>query len=157
MNKSNQTSGKAGRITYWIATLWLALGMVSTGLVQILHMKEGTGGMDSMIQLGYPVYLLTLLGTLKILGVVTILIPRLPLLKEWAYAGFLFLLTGAAYSHIASGEAWSSLFPAFLLCVLLFLSWYFRPASRKFIITTSLNSSYEQQKKVVGRSAESLA
>jgi uncharacterized membrane protein YphA (DoxX/SURF4 family) len=52
--------------------------------------------------LGYPVYLLTLLAAWKIFGVVAILIPKFPLLKEWAYAGFFFIMSGAIFSHIAS-------------------------------------------------------
>jgi DoxX-like family len=60
---------KRNKIIYWIATAWLALGMLSTGLVQLFKAKEGTGGVDSIIHLGYPVYLLTILGVWKILGV----------------------------------------------------------------------------------------
>ena len=83
---------KRNKIIYWIATIWLSLGMFSTGIVQLLRLKDqgGTtapGGAASLTHLGYPVYLLSLLGTLKILGVITILIPKFPLLKEWAYAG----------------------------------------------------------------------
>ena len=131
MSKTNSSSGKAKKITYWVSTLWLALGMVSTGAVQVIKAKEGTGGLDSMTHLGYPSYLLTLLGICKILGVIVILIPRFPLLKEWAYAGFFFIMSGALYSHIATGDSINEIFPAVLLLVLTFISWYFRPASRK--------------------------
>ena len=126
---------KRNKIIYWIATLWLALGMVSTGAVQLLKAKEGQGGLDTIIHLGYPAYLLTLLGIWKILGVVALLIPKFPLLKEWAYAGFFFVMTGAAFSHIASGDSVTALFPAMLLLILTAVSWYFRPTDRKIIFS----------------------
>jgi hypothetical protein len=84
-----------------------------------------------MAHLGYPLYFLTLLAVWKFLGVITILIPKFTLLKEWAYAGFFFAMTGAIYSHIASGDAVKELFPPLLLLVLTMVSWYFRPANRK--------------------------
>ncbi|MNK18887.1 hypothetical protein D3C87_371020 [compost metagenome] len=118
----------AKKITYWIATIWLSLGMLSTGIVQLLKMEQD---IDRMAELQYPVYLLTLLGIWKILGVITILIPKFPILKEWAYAGFFFVMSGAAYSHILSGSPASEIFPSLLLLVLTVVSWYFRPESRK--------------------------
>jgi uncharacterized membrane protein YphA (DoxX/SURF4 family) len=124
---------KRNKIIYWIATIWLALGMVSTGIGQILKIKAGQGGLDMIMHLGYPVYLLTILGIWKVLGSVAVLIPRFPLLKEWAYAGFFFVMTGAIFSHIAMGDPVAALFPALLLLILTFLSWYFRPADRKMI------------------------
>ncbi|QEC76442.1 DoxX family protein [Mucilaginibacter ginsenosidivorax] len=124
---------KRNKIIYWVATIWLALGMISTGIVQLLKMKEGQGGADSIAHLGYPVYLLTILGVWKFLGVVTVLIPKLPLIKEWAYAGFFFVMTGAIFSHLASGDGVKEIFPSLLLLVLTIVSWYFRPADRKLI------------------------
>jgi hypothetical protein len=124
---------KRNKIIYWVATIWLALGMVSTAAVQLLKMKEGQGGADSISHLGYPIYLLTILGVWKILGVVTVLIPKLPLLKEWAYAGFFFIMSGAIFSHIASGDSVKEIFPSLLLLILAMISWYFRPADRKII------------------------
>src|SRR4051812_36749942 len=86
VNKFNHTNmTKRNKIIYWVATLWLALGMTSTGIVQLMHMKEEV---DKMSLLGYPLYFLTILGLWKILGVVAILVPKFPLVKEWAYAGF---------------------------------------------------------------------
>ena len=119
------------KIIYWGATLWLALGMVSTGAVQLLKVKTGSGGLDSVVHLGYPVYLLTILGVWKLLGVVAVLIPKYPLLKEWAYAGFFFAMSGAIYSHVALGDPVTELLPAVLLLALTLVSWYFRPADRK--------------------------
>ncbi|MGA7159916.1 MAG: DoxX family protein [Bacteroidota bacterium] len=123
---------KKTKIIYWIATLWLALGMLSTGLVQLFKGKAGAGGVDMITHLGYPVYLLTILGVWKILGTVAVLTPKFPLVKEWAYAGFFFAMTGAIFSHIASGTM-NEIFPSLLLLILTLVSWYFRPADRKII------------------------
>jgi uncharacterized membrane protein YphA (DoxX/SURF4 family) len=119
---------KRNKIIYWIATIWLALGMLSTGIVQLLQIKEEV---DMMTHLGYPAYLLTLLGIWKILGVIAVLVPRLPLLKEWAYAGFFFAMSGAVFSHLAMHDEAKELFGPVLLLVLTAVSWYFRPANRK--------------------------
>lgn len=121
---------KRNKIIYWIATVWLSLGMVSTGIVQLIKMKEEA---DMMAYLGYPLYFLTLLGIWKILGVVAVLLPKFPLLKEWAYAGFFFSMSGAVYSHIASGDEAKELFGPVLLLILTVVSWYFRPTERKLI------------------------
>jgi uncharacterized membrane protein YphA (DoxX/SURF4 family) len=125
---------KRNKIIYWFVTIWLALGMVVTGTVQLFKGKTGQGGVDMITHLGYPVYLLTILGIWKILGVVAVLIPKFPLLKEWAYAGFFFIMTGAIFSHIASGDPMSEIFPSLLLLILTAVSWYFRPADRKIIL-----------------------
>lgn len=131
MTKRIPPAGRAGKIIYWIATTWLALGMLSTGIVQLLKAREGQGGVDMITHLGYPVYLLTLLAVWKILGVITLLIPKYPLLKEWAYAGFFFIMSGAIFSHIAIGDGMNEILPSLLLLVLTVVSWYFRPANRK--------------------------
>jgi O-antigen ligase len=65
------------------------------------------------------------------LGVIAVLIPKSPILKEWAYAGFFFIMSGAIVSHLAVGDPLNSLFPSILLLVLTVVSWYFRPAVRK--------------------------
>ena len=121
---------KRDKIIYWIATVWLALGMVSTGAVQLLKVKEEAEMFD---RLGYPDYLLTLLGTWKMLGVIAVLVTKFPLVKEWAYAGFFFAMSGAIFSHIANGDPAMELFGPTLLIVLTVVSWYFRPADRKVI------------------------
>ncbi len=121
---------KRNKIIYWIATAWLSLGMVSTGIVQLLKQKQET---DMMTLLGFPFYLLPLLGTWKIVGVIAVLVPRFPLLKEWAYAGFFFVMSGAVISHLAVGDEAKALFGPLLLLVLTGVSWYFRPADRKLV------------------------
>ncbi len=116
------------KISYWVATLWLSLGMLSTGIVQLLQLKEET---QMMAHLGYPFYFLTLLGVWKILGVIAVLIPKFGLVKEWAYAGFFFAMSGAVFSHLAVGDGVAELFGPVLLLVLTFLSWYLRPTDRR--------------------------
>ncbi len=123
---------KRNKITYWVATLWLALGMTSTGIVQLLKLKDET---DMMAHLGYPLYFLTLLGVWKIAGVIAVLIPKFTLVKEWAYAGFFFAMSGAVVSHLAVGDGAVTLFGPVLLLVLTVTSWYFRPANRTIITT----------------------
>ena len=123
---------KRDKIIYWIATIWLSLGMISTGTVQLLKLKgNGPGSLDSMTQLGYPAYFVTILGISKILGVIALLIPKFPLVKEWAYAGFFFMMSGAIFTHIAAGNSIGEIFPSLLLLILTVISWYFRPADRK--------------------------
>jgi hypothetical protein len=132
---------KRNKLIYWIATIWLALGMVSTGIVQLLKVQDEV---DVITRLGYPVYFLTLLGIWKIVGVIVILLPKLALLKEWAYAGFFFAMTGAIFSHVASGNP-NEIYPALLLLVLALISWYFRPADRKTAFTNQQKHlPYEQ-------------
>ena len=126
---------KRDKIIYWIATIWLSLGMLSTGAVQLLKIKgDGPGSVDTMTHLGYPVYFVTILGVYKILGVVAVLIPRFPLVKEWAYAGFFFMMSGAVLTHIAAGNSICEMFPSLLLLILTLVSWYFRPSDRKLIL-----------------------
>jgi uncharacterized membrane protein YphA (DoxX/SURF4 family) len=138
MPNRNLPTGKAGKIIYWISTIWLASGMLATGTLQLLKAKAqgavAPPGVEGIIHLGYPVYFLTILGIWKILGVVALLIPKFPLLKEWAYAGFLFIMSGAVFSHIAVGDSTKELFPSLLLLALTAISWYFRPADRKIIL-----------------------
>jgi hypothetical protein len=119
---------KRNKIIYWIATVWLSLGMLATGIVQLIKLPDEV---VMMKDLGYPLYILTILGVWKILGVIAVLVPKYPLLKEWAYAGFFFAMSGAVFSHIANGDKAITLFGPILLLVLTALSWYFRPADRK--------------------------
>lgn len=121
---------KRNKIIYWVATIWLALGMTSTAIVQIIKMKEEVAKTSQV--LGYPSYFLTIIGIWKLLGVIAILLPKTPLLKEWAYAGFFFVMSGAIISHLAVGDEMKELFGPTLLIVLTIISWYFRPAEKRF-------------------------
>lgn len=129
---------KRNKIIYRVATVWLSLGMLSSGVVQFLQVKSET---DFIINMGYPVYFLVILGAWKILGVIAVLVPKFPLLKEWAYAGFFFSMSGAVFSHIAVGNSLKEIFPPLLLLVLTMVSWYFSPNSyrhqtKKLILVT---------------------
>jgi len=121
---------KRNKIIYWIATLWLCLGMVSSAIVQLIHLPEETAQME---KLGYKPYFMTIIGVWKILGVITVLVPKFPLVKEWAYAGFFFCMSGALISHAACGDEAKEFFGPSLLLVLTVLSWYFRPADRRLL------------------------
>ena len=139
MTNTSRLRPRAVKIIYWISTIWLALGMLSTGIVQLFKVK---GEIDFVLSLGYPIYFLTMLGIYKILGVVAVLIPKFPLLKEWAYAGFFFAMSGAIFSHIALGNPISEIFPSLLLLILTIVSWYLRPLDRKSF-QSSVNEQYE--------------
>ncbi len=122
---------KRNKIIYWVATVLLAIGMLQSGIFAVLRTKQWV---DLITPLGYPVYFLTILGTWKILGVIAILIPRFKLLKEWAYAGFFFAMTGALASHLACGDyAIKAILGPVFQTIFLLSSWYFRPASRKIV------------------------
>lgn len=119
---------KHNHITYWIFTIFLSFAMLAGGIQQTLQI----GGYNKIVTaLHYPLYMLSIIGVWKCLGVIAILIPGFPVLKEWAYAGFFFVLTGAAISHFASGEHLTAALPALILLAVTILSWYFRPANRK--------------------------
>ncbi len=125
---------KRNKIIYWVSTLWLALGMLSTGIVQLIQLEDEV---KNITDLGYPVLLLPILGTWKILGVVAILLPKFPLLKEWAYAGFFFAMSGATVSRILAGDGLGEIAPSLLLLVLTVISWYFRPLDKKLVSVKS--------------------
>jgi uncharacterized membrane protein len=119
---------KRNKIIYWVATGLLAFGMLASGLSQLFHVKE----MNELItHVGYPLYFVYIIGVWKILGVIAILIPKQKLLKEWAYAGFFFLMTGALISHLAIGDGGKAIFGPVFQTIFIILSWYFRPADRK--------------------------
>ncbi|MGG5207697.1 DoxX family protein [Chryseobacterium sp. MIQD13] len=132
--ETQNKSQKRNKIIYWIFTLWMALGMISTAIVQLMKNKDE---LANFTNLGYPAYLMTIIGVWKILGVIAVLIPRFPLLKEWAYAGFFFVMSGALISHIIIGDTAGNTLPALLLLVLVIISWYFRPADRKISMTNN--------------------
>jgi uncharacterized membrane protein len=117
-------------IIYWVATGLLCLGMLGSGIGQIIRAKEMVG---IITHLGYPLYMMTILGIWKILAVIAILLPGFKLLKEWAYAGLFFTLTGALISHLVMGDTGKAIVGPFMQTLFVILSWYFRPADRKII------------------------
>lgn len=124
--------GKRKLIIYWLATGLLAFGMLQSGIFAVLRTKDWV---DLVTGLGYPVYFLTILGVWKFLGVIAILVPRFKLLKEWAYAGFFFAMTGALASHLFCGDyAIKAILGPVFQILFIVLSWYFRPVSRKVVM-----------------------
>jgi hypothetical protein len=117
-------------IWYWIITGILSFCIFTGGLFQALQSKEVLQGFKP---LGYPTYFISLIGIWKMLGVIAILIPNFKLLKEWAYAGIFFTMTGAVISHIASDDVKVQIISPIVLAVFTVLSWYLRPANRKII------------------------
>ncbi len=124
---------KRNKIIYWTATVFLAVGMLAGGVQQLLQIG---GYVEIVGNLGYPLYLLSILGAWKILGVAAILVPKFTLVKEWAYAGFFFAMSGAAISHIIVSHSLNEAFPSLVLLVATAVSWYFRPAERKIILVS---------------------
>lgn len=125
---------KRKKIFYWISTIFVSLGMLAGGIQQALQI----GGYNEIVtKLGYPLYMLTILGVWKILGVIAILVPKFPLIKEWAYAGFIFAMLGAAISHFAVGQPISEAIPSLILLSMVILSWCLRPADRKLVTSKS--------------------
>jgi hypothetical protein len=121
---------KGKNIAYWAVTGFLCFGMALGASGQLYR---ASFNVDGIVHLGYPVYVLTIIGLWKILAVVAILIPRYLLLKEWAYAGLFFLLSGGVVSHFASGDGIVEALPVFMFMCLTVISWYLRPADRRLV------------------------
>ena len=116
---------KTRKVFYWLTTGFAALALLGIGIADLAHAPEM---MKGLAHLGFPLYFATIIGVWKILGVIAIVTPGLPRLKEWAYAGFFFTLTGAAMSHGISGDPVGVvLFPLMLLGVV-GASWALKPA-----------------------------
>lgn len=129
--RNDETDGKAKRIVYWTTTALIAFGLFSGGATELAHQHDTVAG---MVLLGYPVYLVTILGFWKVLGGIALLAPRFPRLKEWAYAGVFFNMTGAAASHAACadyGKGGFHIIVPSIFAVLVIVSWATRPASRR--------------------------
>lgn len=122
MNVNNN----AIRSTYWVTTIFVAAVFFATGignLVPIAHIAR------DMSHLGYPRYFLHILGVWKILAAITIVFPGVPRLKEWAYAGMMFDLTGAAFSRSASGDGVTMVIVPIAIAGFVMVSWGFRQSA----------------------------
>jgi uncharacterized membrane protein YphA (DoxX/SURF4 family) len=124
MNDSN----KPKMIGYWMTTALVAFAFASGGAMDLARAPEMMAGLE---HLGYPPYLATLLGALKVLGAIAVLVPGVPRLKEWAYAGMTFDLLGAAWSHGMSGDPTPKVIVPLVLGALVLASWALRPQSRR--------------------------
>jgi hypothetical protein len=117
-------------IWYWIITGLLSFCIFFGGLTQALQLKQTIQGFKP---LGYPTYFISVIGIWKMLGIIAILAPKFKLLKEWAYAGIFFAMSGAVISHIASNDVKVQIIAPIVLAVFTVLSWYLRPADRKIV------------------------
>ncbi|QHW32263.1 DoxX family protein [Paenibacillus rhizovicinus] len=117
---------------YWIVTILLAFSIALSGIGQL--MRYG-GNVDLVTAIGFPLYVTNILGTWKLLGVLAIVVPGFPRLKEWAYSGIFFLMTGAALSHVFAHDYGDGGFHVILplfYAALGIASWALRPTSRRF-------------------------
>jgi hypothetical protein len=121
-------------IGYWATTIIVALELLAGGVTDLIHgpalLFVGEPVVPVLAQLGYPVYLLTILGLWKLLGAIALLMPRFPRLKEWAYAGTFFEMTGAAASWAVRGGGMGDLIWPLAFAVLTLASWALRPPGR---------------------------
>jgi len=116
-------------VIYWVTTALLASELVLGGVWDVLRVPQAHVIID---RLGYPPYFLVILGIWKLLGAVAVIVPRFPRLKEWAYAGVVFDLTGALGSNLASGITDTGTLAYLLLMMgITASSWALRPASRR--------------------------
>jgi len=116
---------KSKTLAYWVTTALLALELLVGGALDLTRSHYAVG---IITHLRYPIYVLTILGVWKLLGAIALLVPGYPRLKEWAYAGIIFDMTGAVASHIVCGDG-GFLAPA-LIAVLAAASWALRPPDR---------------------------
>lgn len=113
---------------YWAATACVAAEMGVGGVWDVARLPLVS---DVVAHLGYPSYFLVLLGTWKVLGAAALLVPRQPLLKEWAYAGAFFAYTGAMISHLTTGYDLPEVAVLGVMTALTVTSWALRPATRR--------------------------
>ncbi|SEM80938.1 DoxX family protein [Lihuaxuella thermophila] len=125
-----ETRSRGKMIAYWSVTLLLAAAVMLSGIGQL--MQYG-GNLELVTNLGYPEYVLTILGIWKVLGAIALVVPGFPRLKEWAHAGIFFLMTGAALSHAFANDYGDYGFHIILplsYAALNIASWALRPKSR---------------------------
>jgi DoxX-like family len=117
------------RITYWATTGLLAADAL---FVAILYLSGNAQVVNAFVHLGYPQQLRFLLGIAKFLGAIALIMPGVPRLKEWAYAGFTFAWIAASIAHYIAGDRAESVL-AVVLLVMLWFSYATRPATRTWI------------------------
>ena len=116
---------KTLKIAYWVSTCLFCGVFLMTGTLYIVHAQTMVTKFN---EIGFPLYILNLIGPLKIAGALTLLIPAAPpRLKEWAYAGFTFAWICAFVAHYLAGDGSKAFMPLILL-VILFVSYFTEPA-----------------------------
>lgn len=121
---------KSKKTIFWIVTVLLIAGLVFGACQNFNILNKGYAERE-LTRLGYPAYLLLLLGTAKLASVLTFVITGYSTLKEWAYAGLVILFVGATFSHIMAGDKIGSLLPPFVFLTLVVGSYVLRPTDRK--------------------------
>ena len=127
-------------IGYWATTGLFAAAFLASGAAEL---ASAPAVVASTVALGYPAYVVTILGIWKVLSVPALLTPRLPRLKEWAYAGIFFDLTGAAASHAFSGDSPGKIAIPLVLLLVAAASWALRPPSRTWKTDSTLAKSVQ--------------
>jgi len=122
---NQQTTTRSRKSLYWASTGFTAFALTTIGIADLLHAPAMISGLK---HLGYPAYFATILGVWKLLGSAAILSRRHPRLREWAYAGMFFTLTGAAISHAASGDPIGNIFFPVALLGFVMTSWALQSA-----------------------------
>jgi hypothetical protein len=135
-------------LAYWICTGIFCAVLGFSGVTHLIRLEFIV---ESMTHLGYPAYVLTILGVAKLLGLVALLAPGYPLLKEWAYAGFAFDLIGASASHAFSGDPIGEVVPPLVVGLIGAGSYLLRPAERRLAASPAIGEP------VAARSAHSSA
>jgi uncharacterized membrane protein YphA (DoxX/SURF4 family) len=120
-------STRARTIAFWVTTIFGPASFVIGGY---LHLTRDPQVMATLAHLGYPAYFATILGVWKLLGAIAIVVPGIPRLKEWAYAGFFFDLTGAAATRAFVGDSAADILAPLVFLALVAASWALRPVSR---------------------------
>ena len=115
-------------ISYWVITVIVAFCIGSGGAAELARLP---GNVEGLVRLGYPAYFVTIIGFWKVLGAIAILAPGFPRLKEWAYAGIFFNMTGAAATAVFAGAASWHVIVDLVLTALTIASWALRPPSRR--------------------------
>jgi len=127
-------------VAYWTATGMIVFAMFSGGIAELMHRPETINGMK---ELGYPVYFIMIIGFWKLLGSAALVAPGLPRLKEWAYAGIFFNMTGAAVSHVVNHSAGWHVGVTLTLAAITIASWALRPASRTLVASRPAAASID--------------
>ena len=123
-------------IVYWVTTVVVALELLAGGMTDLLRGKTAVvAGLPVVVvlaHLGYPAYLLSILGVCKLLGGVAVLAPGFPRLKEWAYAGAFFVYLGAVASGLVlgRGDPGTYIWPPLIFAIITLASWALRPPNR---------------------------
>jgi len=139
-NAAGSTASRTRTIAYWVTTAIIGAELAVGGVWDILRIPYVRDILER--QLGYPAYFAVIIGVWKVPGAVALLAPRLPRLKEWAYAGAVFTYTGAAASHLAVGDGAAALGPI-IFAVIALASWALRPPARRNLAAEGARSHWD--------------